>query len=58
MTRVYPLIAARQPQAVHMAELIAMNIVIFRTEQFVRLDPLYNFHCNAPARCACRTAAS
>jgi len=29
-----------------MAELIAMNIVLFRTQQFVRLDPLYNFHCN------------
>lgn len=46
VTRVYPLIAARHPQIVHMAELISMNIVIFRTEQFVRLDPLYNFHCN------------
>jgi hypothetical protein len=46
VTRVYPLIAVRQPNAVHMAELIAMNIVIFRTQQFIRLDPLYNFHCN------------
>ena len=46
VARVYPLIAARQPHIVHMAELISMNIVIHRTEQFVRLDPLYNFHCN------------
>jgi hypothetical protein len=46
VTRVYPLIAARNPSIVHMAELISMNIVLFRTEQFVRLDPLYNFHCN------------
>ncbi len=46
VTRVYPLIAARNRHIVHMAELISMNIVLFRTMQFVRLDPLYNFHCN------------
>ncbi len=46
IARVYPAVAARNPRIVHMAELIAMNIVLFRTKQFIRLDPLYNFHCN------------
>jgi hypothetical protein len=46
VARVYPLIAARHPAVVHMAELIAMNIVLAKTQQFIRLDPLYNFHCN------------
>ena len=46
VTRVYPVIAARNRHIVHMAELISMNIVLYRTQQFLRLDPLYNFHCN------------
>lgn len=46
VARVYPLIAVRNRSILHMAELISMNIVLYRTQQFVRLDPLYNFHCN------------
>ena len=44
--RVYPLVAQRNPQILHMAELISMNIVLSITPQYIRLDPLYNFHCN------------
>ncbi len=58
VARVYPIIAARNPKVVHMAELIAMNIVLFRTQQFVRLDPLYNFHCNPGGAMRLPTAAS
>lgn len=46
VARVYPEVAIRNPSIMHMAELISMNIVLFKTQQFVRLDPLYNFHCN------------
>jgi len=44
--QVYPVMAARDRRMLHLAEQIALNAVIFRTDQIVRLDPLYNFHCN------------
>ena len=31
----------------HLAEQIALNAIMIRTQLFVGLDPLYNFHCNS-----------
>jgi hypothetical protein len=42
----YPTVAIRFPKLIHLAEQIALNIAIFKTGLVVRLDPLYNFHCN------------
>jgi len=42
----YPTLAIRYPDLVHLAEQIALNIAIFKSGLVVRLDPLYNFHCN------------
>jgi hypothetical protein len=45
----YPAMAARNQKLMHLVEQIALNIVIVRNPQLiVRLDPLYNFHCNVP----------
>lgn len=44
--QVYPRIAARNSRMVHLAEQIALNAVVFRSGLIVRLDPLFNFHCN------------
>lgn len=43
----YPAVAARNRNLVHLAEQIALNVVIMRTGKLVRLDPIYNFHANA-----------
>ena len=50
----YPIIAVRNANLLHLAEQIALNIVIFRTNLKVNIDPLYNFHCNSGG--AMRTA--
>jgi len=43
----YPAMAVRNEKLMHLAERIALNIVIVRNPlMIVRLDPLYNFHCN------------
>ncbi|MFI5011425.1 MAG: hypothetical protein ACHQAY_03665 [Hyphomicrobiales bacterium] len=52
----YPLVAVRDGRLMHLAEQIALNAVIIRTDLIVRLDPLYNFHCNEGG--ALRTQAS
>ena len=47
---IYPAIATRtgrNKSLMHLAEQIALNVVIFRSGLFRRLDPLYNFHCNS-----------
>jgi hypothetical protein len=44
---VYPTVAVSKPNLLHLAEQIALNVTLFRTKLYVRLDPLYNFHCNA-----------
>jgi len=47
---IYPAMAtrtAKNKSLMHLAEQIALNVVIFRSGLFRRLDPLYNFHCNA-----------
>jgi hypothetical protein len=43
----YPAVAKRNTNLVHLAEQIALNVVIMRTNKMTRLDPLYNFHVNA-----------
>ena len=43
----YPTVAERYHDLVHLAEQIALNAVILRSQQFLRLDPLYNFHANS-----------
>ena len=43
----YPTLAERYHDLVHLAEQIALNAVILRSQQFLRLDPLYNFHANS-----------
>jgi hypothetical protein len=42
----YPRVAERFPNLLHLAEQIALNIAALQLGQYVRLDPLYNFHCN------------
>jgi hypothetical protein len=42
----YPVVANRAPHLLHLAEQIALNVVAFNTQNYIRLDPLYNFHCN------------
>lgn len=42
----YPFLASRNIDLMHLAEQIALNVVIIRSGLLVRLDPLYNFHCN------------
>jgi hypothetical protein len=42
----YPAVKERHADLLHLAEQIALNIVVFRTKLLVRLDPLFNFHCN------------
>jgi hypothetical protein len=47
---IYPAMAtrtAKNKSLMHLAEQIALNVVVFRSGLFRRLDPLYNFHCNA-----------
>jgi hypothetical protein len=45
----YPAMWERNQSLMHLVEQIALNIVIVRNpEMIVRLDPLYNFHCNVP----------
>lgn len=44
---IYPILALRNAKLVHLAEQIALNMVMMRTELIIRLDPLYNFQCNA-----------
>jgi len=43
----YPTVMQRNPDLVHLAEQIALNIVILRSGHLMRLDPLYNFHANS-----------
>jgi len=44
----YPAMWAKNQKLMHLAEQIALNIVIVRNpSMIVRLDPLYNFHCNS-----------
>jgi len=43
----YPMVMKRNPDLVHLAEQIALNIVILRSGKLLRLDPLYNFHVNS-----------
>lgn len=43
----YPAVAARNTNLIHLAEQIALNVVLMRTNKMTRLDPLYNFHVNA-----------
>jgi hypothetical protein len=46
----YPAMATRtrnNKHLMHLAEQIALNVVIFRSGLVCRLDPLYNFHCNS-----------
>jgi hypothetical protein len=43
----YPAMRERNQKLMHLVEQIALNIVIVRNPtMIVRLDPLYNFHCN------------
>ena len=43
----YPAMSARNQKLMHLVEQIALYIVIVRNPaMIVRLDPLYNFHCN------------
>jgi hypothetical protein len=45
----YPAMSVRNEALMHLVEQIALNIVIVRNPlMIVRLDPLYNFHCNVP----------
>ncbi len=45
---IYPLVAQRFKAMLHLAEQTALNFIIHRDNTlFGRLDPLYNFHCNA-----------
>jgi hypothetical protein len=46
METLYPLVAAREPRLMHLVEQIALNAIIVRTNLVLRIDPLYNFHCN------------
>jgi len=43
----YPAVMQRNPDLVHLAEQIALNVVILRSSKLLRLDPLYNFHANS-----------
>lgn len=43
----YPTLAAKNRDLVHLAEQIALNAVILRSNKLLRLDPLYNFHVNS-----------
>jgi hypothetical protein len=43
----YPAMSVRNETLMHLVDQIALNIVIVRNPMMiVRLDPLYNFHCN------------
>jgi len=44
---IYPLMATRNTNLMHLAEQIALNVVVLRSGLLVRLDPIYNFHCNS-----------
>jgi hypothetical protein len=44
---IYPATAERDAALLHLAEQTALNVVILRTNLILRLDPLYNFHCDA-----------
>jgi hypothetical protein len=45
----YPAMAGRNEALMHLADQIALNIVIVGNPlMIVRLDPLYNFYCNMP----------
>ena len=44
---IYPLMATRNTDLMHLAEQIALNVVVLRSGLLVRLDPIYNFHCNS-----------
>jgi hypothetical protein len=43
----YPTTAERDADLMHLAEQTALNVVVLRTNLLLRLDPLYNFHCNS-----------
>lgn len=38
------------PDALHIAEQLALNVVAYRSGQFVAIDASHNFHCHAGAR--------
>jgi len=43
----YPAMSVRNETLMHLVDQIALNIVVVRNPlMIVRLDPLYNFHCN------------
>ena len=45
---IYPLVAQRHRTLLHLAEQTALNFIIHRdVTLFARMDPLFNFHCNA-----------
>jgi hypothetical protein len=39
-------IVQRNPSVPNMADQTALNVVVYRFGNFIRLDPLYNFYCN------------
>jgi hypothetical protein len=48
ITETYPLVAERNRSLLHLAEQTALNYIIHRDNTlFVRIDPLFNFHCNS-----------
>jgi len=43
----FPIVAQQgDPVLLHVAEQTALNVVAYTTGNYIRLDPLYNFHCN------------
>jgi hypothetical protein len=42
----FPVVAQRNPSIPNYSDQIALNVVAYTTGNFIRLDPLYNFHCN------------
>jgi hypothetical protein len=43
---VFPIVAQRDPKLLHMAEQSALNVVVYRFGNYIRLDPIFNFYCN------------
>ena len=43
----FPIVAQRNPPFLQLAEQMALNVVAYRSKDFIRLDPLFNFHCNS-----------
>jgi hypothetical protein len=43
----FPIVAKRDRNFLHLAEQVALTAVTYRSQNYVMLDPLYNFHCNS-----------